>query len=947
MKQDRWERINALFYSACELSPEDRITYLERETKGNRALIDQVLSLLENHERLGILDKTVPDVQQVIQDAASAPTRIFEVGDVLGGRFVVQRFLGRGGMGEVYSAFDKELRETVALKTVRADIASDEAVVDKFRTEVQRARRIVHPNTCRVYDLFNEERNGRTIRFLTMELLEGETLDQFLKERGRLSPAEALPLLEQMAAGLQAVHDTGLVHRDFKPANVFMVSQPDSGIRVVVTDFGLARRAATTPASGETSLGVAAGAGTPAYMAPEQFLGVNLTTACDVYALGLVAYEMVTGAKPFPPDSATRRLVEPAPPPAIHVADLPEPWNETILACLEREPLARPASPAEVLARLRGQPASLAPEPASKARWGWVAAGCASALVVALALISQRQPVLVHSEREQFPTLAPNGKQVIFAEGREGARDLILQELPAGQRKNLTAGNPLDDIEPALAPDGNRVAFYSERRQGGQPPSGLYVMDLKLKNTRFLAANGHSPSWSPDGRHIAFVQEGLSEAANRNLHSSKLFLLTLDSGQVTQPNVEDALQPAWSPNGRWIAFVQIRGGYRTIQLLDLQSGQSRTITPGDAVHWSPAWSPDGKYLYYCADRAGTMNLYRIRFEELTGAAIGEPQAIPLPGDYIGPIAIAHSAAELAYVKDFSTTTLYQAPFDLEHAQLGNPQKLPLTSNLMLAVELGLSADGRQVAFTTQRMQRDIFVANLDGSRQRRLTDDRFRDMDPVWSPDGNLIAFQSNRNADLSVRRYEIHGIRPDGSGRWTMTDTSPVTSRSAVTPVWSPVGDRLAFTLNGVGVFLTRPIPGKTDSSPEKLIGFEDLGGETFIAKSWSMDGRTIAGIRLAPDGKPAGLALLDVNGRKLTPLTSDDGVAPVWVPGTRFLLYKRQDGIWLADSVTRVTKALPLPEMYRLYSSLAVTRGGKEVIFSNLDRKTTIGFLSLDQIQ
>ena len=202
-------------------------------------------------------------------------------------------------MGELYEADDLELRERVALKAMRHETAADEDANRRFRREVHLARQVTHPNICRIFDLFQHQPPGDepSVVFVTMELLAGETLSERLRRDGRLSPEVALPLVTQMCAALAAAHQAGIVHRDFKSSNVMLLASKSPGTppRVVVTDFGIAYRAgdATAFATGPAGMEVF---GTPDFMAPEQIQGGEITAATDIYALGIVMHEMVTGA---------------------------------------------------------------------------------------------------------------------------------------------------------------------------------------------------------------------------------------------------------------------------------------------------------------------------------------------------------------------------------------------------------------------------------------------------------------------------------------------------------------------------------------------------------------------------------------------------------------------------------------------------------------------------
>ncbi len=281
----------------------------------------------------------------------------FLEGQLLAARYRILRFVGRGGMGEVYEAEDIELKERVALKTVLPSAASDPHTIARFKQEIQLSRKIGHPNVCRVFDLARhpiDSSSPDTTWFLTMEFLGGETLAERLEEPRRMTPREAQPLVEQMAEALEAAHHAGVIHRDFKPSNVMLVPS-QAGERAVVTDFGLAL--SHTAAGEATATLTGKVMGTLDFMAPELLSGGIATFRSDVYALGMVVYRMVAGTLPFPSEqlaSAILRSRQTVPSPRSFVPDLDEKWERAILRALHPDPARRHKHPREFLEDLRG-----------------------------------------------------------------------------------------------------------------------------------------------------------------------------------------------------------------------------------------------------------------------------------------------------------------------------------------------------------------------------------------------------------------------------------------------------------------------------------------------------------------------------------------------------------------------------------------------------------------
>ena len=373
-----WERAKNIFDDAIELPFDAQSEYLSQACGEDTALRLEVDELLAADAELGsFLDPgwLAPFSPFIAMDPQ--PEFKLAPGDMVSGRFKIVRPLGDGGMGRVYEAHDSVLGVAVALKTLRPEISGSPEVLFRFRQEVRIAHRITHPNVCRTYHLDHEVRQtghdqnpAIDLMFLTMEFLEGETLQQILKRGGRLTPERALEVARQMADGIDAAHRVGIVHRDIKPGNV-MICPPPTGLgsgvaggarredRVVVTDFGLAKFEAGAAGGDSSSMSRPGRAmGTLAYMSPEQLHGGEVGPTTDIYAFGLVLYEMVTGVKAFPDSGTTaaafRRATDLPTSPRAVIHELPAAWEEAVLGCLQIEPNARFQHATEVIDILDG-----------------------------------------------------------------------------------------------------------------------------------------------------------------------------------------------------------------------------------------------------------------------------------------------------------------------------------------------------------------------------------------------------------------------------------------------------------------------------------------------------------------------------------------------------------------------------------------------------------------
>ena len=380
------------------------------------------------------------------------------VGALVGDRYRVERFIARGGMGEVYEAFDRALNQRIALKTVRSTISDSPKAVERLKAEVQLARRVTHPNVCRLYDLGCQRLTTKVeLHFLSMEYIDGITLREKLTRDGPLGVTSAVDIARQLLCGLRAAHEAGTLHRDFKPDNVMLRALPQQPTAVVM-DFGLAWALdSETPLSARSHEPLI---GTLTYMAPEQVEGTPLGVGTDLYSFGIVLFEMLTGRMPFvgesPATTALKRLTERAPPPSRYNAEVPAYLDRLVLRCLEREPRRRYASALEVLAALDRDSA----EPRRRrARFGPAAK--------AMALVGSAALVAFASTRAWSPKDTGRGPvQTLVVPAR--APELRANQRDRSERARSERNSPPAPSRPPVAP--SQAAESGALKSPAPPP---------------------------------------------------------------------------------------------------------------------------------------------------------------------------------------------------------------------------------------------------------------------------------------------------------------------------------------------------------------------------------------------------------------------------------------------------------------------------------------------
>jgi eukaryotic-like serine/threonine-protein kinase len=685
----------------------------------------------------------------------------FSPGENVAERFHITRFLGEGGMGQVYEAEDMVLGGLVALKTIRPEISSDQQTFERFKQEVRLAKEVTHDNVCRVFDLDNHN----VPPFITMELLNGETLSARLSREGKMTTAEALPLIEQIAQGLAAAHQKGIIHRDFKPGNV-MLSRTGSGVpHAKVTDFGLAR---TIDDCSSMAPGIV---GTPGYMAPEQLEGRRATVASDIYALGVVMYEMVTGARP-----EFQRLTETAPSPRLTFPDLDPMWEAAILRCLERDSERRFSSAAEVVRAIRGNAGrfdriedSIRRHPAAL-----VAAGLAATLAILIPfLIPSSRPnertvltqVTADSGLATYPAVSADGKLVAYASDRSGDEnlDIWLEQIGGGDPVRLTR-DPSDKYAPSFSPDGTKVVFRSERDGGG-----IYSVPTLGGEPQLIARGGFGPRFSPDGKWIAYwvglPGSGFVEG------SSHIYLKPVGGGptKLFQPKFAADFWPIWTPDSEQLLFVGRQnpraGGEKTLDwwIASLDGSPAKRTGARDAFErynlkapvgqdliTPSGWDSAGDRVLFSAALGDSTNIWDVPLSAESGQVAGPVRRRTAGAGvelYASAVPDPRRNSGLCYSSEILHVDVWELPLDANQGKvLGDMHRL--TQGLSYAASPSLSADGTKLAFTGSRSgQWSVRTRDLETGKEAV-----HRSSEHMWfrariSADGNKVAYVDNQNA--------------------------------------------------------------------------------------------------------------------------------------------------------------------------------------------------------
>jgi serine/threonine protein kinase len=703
-----------------------------------RSLIETIAWL---SSRWRIADQTAP-----LTPSPSRP-KALEPGDRWG-QFQIVEKLGHGAFGDVYHARDR-LDRDVALKI----LDGPEAI-----REGKTLAKLQHPNLVAVHG-YEENADGAA---LSLELIQGQTLETFARERGRLDPAHASLMCLQVCRGLAFVHGKGLVHRDIKAGNV--MRQADG--RIVLVDFGLGQEIDPDNASGEA-------AGTLPYMAPELFRGAPASPSTDLYAAGVLLYHLVTLAYPVSAANAAEFQQAHAAGRRNHLLDarpdLPEAFIAVVEKATDPDPAKRFRSAGAMALALEQVVESKPWSSRRSSRLVWSVAAIVVLLAAAFYWLRMRsgsdnpgplQLVRVTSDDTLSgdPTLSGDGKLLAYAsdQAHTGKMDIWIRQMPDGASLQLTH-SPYDESNPAFSPDGSQIAFRSEKDGGG-----IYAVSAFGGEPRLLAPRGQDPRFSPDGKYLAYW---IGEVHARQ-PSARSYVMPASGGTPRQlcPQLADARYPVWAPDS---------------QHLLLQASPDPNLPPDEDAEWWAA-SLDG------SNPVNTGALKRFRAQGLEVHAY----AACWYGD-----SLVFSAAQKANVN------LWRAHLQPGHlARPGEARRLTFGTGFETAPWI---ASNGTLVFQDQRGSLRIWSLAIGGPPSERnlarVTDTADFDAFPNVSHDQQWLAF-TRTSSETGVRQVWLRNLQ---SGKETpMTDTPGTKSN----PLLSAPGDRIAYSVlesQGISVYV------------------------------------------------------------------------------------------------------------------------------------------------
>jgi Tol biopolymer transport system component len=747
------------------------------------------------------------------------------VSAAIGDRYSIERELGRGGMATVYLAEDLRHHRKVAIKVLKDDVSASVGAA-RFLREIEIAAQLQHPH---ILPLLDSGQSGGVL-FYVMPWVEGQSLRQRLAREGELPVADALRILVEVADALAYAHSRGVVHRDIKPDNIML-----TGRHAVVADFGVARAVSeAVDSSTLTSLGVALG--TPAYMAPEQAVAdPHVDQRADIYALGIVAYELLAGRTPFAGGTAQQML-------AAHVTERPDTLSrhrpglapvleQAIMRCLEKraadrfqtadellallEPLATPSGgTAPTEARLPAEPARV-----RSSRMPWIAL---AAVLVAVAAfggwqLTRSAPATLELGRaihvttdpglEIQPDISPDGRLVAYAVGNFARMRIYIRPVAGGRTIPLSDDSATVEFAPRWSPDGTQLLFLVRGGVSVAPALGGTSRPV-VPPSRTVGVR--SAQWSADGARIFFVRD-----------DSLLTMPLAGGAESLIGSAPDLHSCAPAPSGAWIACVSQNSvaelpGYNfgnlapsAILLFPAGGGSPRTIAEATSSNRSPAWSADGRLLYFLSNRDGPRDIYALDIAG-TGAPRGGVQRLTTG---LGAISLSVSSGgdRLAYAAYDARANLWSLPLPAR-GPVSAYDATPLTSGSQVVEAMRASPDGRWVIYDSNLGGRShIWRVPVAGGTPEQLTNGPADEFAGDLSPDGRELAYHSWRSGTRDIEILPLAGGEPV-----RVTDTRAQESY----PVWSADGSSILFVdqVRPDSSYVTTRGPGGEWSAPRRI---------------------------------------------------------------------------------------------------------------------------------